>query len=344
MAKKQLKLTYALKNKEIVHISEVDKGLECDCICPACGERLVAKKGEKMMHHFAHSSGNSCEYGYESSLHLAAKDILSNAKKIVIPAVYLEFSSSYKNKQLISEAKEISIDQVELEKRHGDIIPDIVVRSGGKEFFIEIYVTHKVDDDKLKKIKASNTSTIEIDLSKKKETITSTELTYILLNDSAEKIWIYNAVAQKWLNKFNKVADKRHIVYHGLAAHINHCPIKKRMWKGKSYANFIDDCLDCEYCIFVDQSDEDYKTILCSGRSRIATIKDFSIPEDQRIRESDYILQDITEMAVHGGTCPYCGCRLVKRSSRYGEFWGCSNYPHCEFKASCVPETGAPDY
>ena len=87
MAKKQLRLTYALKNGEIVHISNVDKGLSCGCICPACGERLVAKKGEKMMHHFAHKSGSSCEYGYESSLHLAAKDILLNAKQIVIPAV-----------------------------------------------------------------------------------------------------------------------------------------------------------------------------------------------------------------------------------------------------------------
>lgn len=68
----------------------------------------------------------------------------------------------------ISE-KEIPVDRVELEKRFDDIIPDIVVYSGDKYFFIEIYVTHPIDDEKLKKLKEKNISTIEIDLSKIKE-------------------------------------------------------------------------------------------------------------------------------------------------------------------------------
>ncbi len=25
-----------------------------------------------------------------------------------------------------------------------------------------------------------------------------------------------------------------------------------------------------------------------------------------------------------------CGCYMVKRESRIGEFWGCSDYPHCK--------------
>ena len=74
-------LIYALKDDEIIGIQEVESGLKCGCCCPACGEVLVAKKGEKMMHHFSHYAVNNCEYGYESSIHLAAKDILSKAKK-----------------------------------------------------------------------------------------------------------------------------------------------------------------------------------------------------------------------------------------------------------------------
>ena len=34
-----------------------------------------------MMHNFAYYSGENCAYGYESSLHLAAKDIITKAKK-----------------------------------------------------------------------------------------------------------------------------------------------------------------------------------------------------------------------------------------------------------------------
>ena len=49
----------------IRHVGEVESGIACECTCPACGGRLIAKKGTKMIHHFAHAVGESCEYGYE---------------------------------------------------------------------------------------------------------------------------------------------------------------------------------------------------------------------------------------------------------------------------------------
>lgn len=33
--------------------------------------------------------------------------------------------------------------------------------------------------------------------------------------------------------------------------------------------------------------------------------------------------------------CPKCGGQLVMRSGRYGYFYGCSNYPKCQFSAQC---------
>ena len=65
---KHSNLIYAVKDGKVIHISAVESGLSCGCTCPACGESLVAKKGQKMMHHFAHKSGSDCEYGYETSL------------------------------------------------------------------------------------------------------------------------------------------------------------------------------------------------------------------------------------------------------------------------------------
>ncbi len=32
------------------------------------------------------------------------------------------------------------------------------------------------------------------------------------------------------------------------------------------------------------------------------------------------------------GICPRCGGKLVLRNGKYGQFWGCSNYPKCKFK------------
>ena len=75
MATNRLNLVYAIKDGAGISIEDADRGLKCGCVCPACGEPLVAKKGTKVMHHFAHHSGSTCEYGYETSLHLMAKDI-----------------------------------------------------------------------------------------------------------------------------------------------------------------------------------------------------------------------------------------------------------------------------
>jgi DNA topoisomerase-1 len=80
--------------------------------------------------------------------------------------------------------------------------------------------------------------------------------------------------------------------------------------------------------------------LLCSGRLRVASIEDFSIPETQRIKSSNDQLEDMKENAFAAGNCPYCGGKLVERQSQYGTFWGCKNYPHCRFTASADPNTG----
>lgn len=35
--------------------------------------------------------------------------------------------------------------------------------------------------------------------------------------------------------------------------------------------------------------------------------------------------------ALSSGCCPRCGGKLVVRSGRYGDFYGCTNYPTCKF-------------
>lgn len=34
---------------------------------------------------------------------------------------------------------------------------------------------------------------------------------------------------------------------------------------------------------------------------------------------------------VASGVCPLCGRKLVLRSGKYGQFWGCSGYPNCDY-------------
>ena len=48
------------KNGKLVDINDVPSGLECECTCPGCGGKLVAKKGEDTAHHFAHYRIQDC--------------------------------------------------------------------------------------------------------------------------------------------------------------------------------------------------------------------------------------------------------------------------------------------
>lgn len=73
-------LTHAIDaDGKLVYVDDVPNGNKCGCFCPACKEPLMAKKGEKRRHHFAHQSETECEHAYESMLHLLAKEKIREA-------------------------------------------------------------------------------------------------------------------------------------------------------------------------------------------------------------------------------------------------------------------------
>lgn len=323
---KHSNLIYAVKDGKVIHISAVESGLSCGCTCPACGESLVAKKGQKMMHHFAHKSGSDCEYGYETSLHLAAKEILREAKQFKIPAVYVEFPKSYKEKEKISDERIIPIDDVALEQRCGDVVPDIVINSKGQTLFVEIFVTHKVDDDKLEKIRKQGISTIEIDLSSLDEDLVYDNLPDILINNCNLKAWVYNSFAQKQLKRFYEVADQRLIGFNG-EDWVEGCPLELKKLEGETpYARAFRDCLECEFCIEYNGNN-----VLCTGNQNISKLSDFDISEHVRKEKIQYRADCIRKKRIRNGICPNCGGWLFVRNGYKGEFLGCSNYPECKF-------------
>lgn len=46
----------------------------------------------------------------------------------------------------------------------------------------------------------------------------------------------------------------------------------------------------------------------------------------------DSILAEITADDYTTPTCPSCDTKMVRRTSRHGEFWGCRSYPRCKQK------------
>lgn len=79
------------------------------------------------------------------------------------------------------------------------------------------------------------------------------------------------------------------------------------------------------------------KSILCSGEV-VLTVKQMEeaynllLARKMEISTKEHIENIKTlQRNIEHGICPRCGGKLVLRNGRYGEFWGCSNYPKCKF-------------
>lgn len=268
-------MTYALKNGLLEHVSNVESGLACGCVCPSCGGKLEAKKGAKQAHHFAHYNAEECRTGYETSLHLLVKDILGQCKTLLLPPLYLkEKEPNWK----IYDSQSITFSSIEIEKTQGDFIPDVIGYIGQRKLLIEIRVFHAIDERKQAKIQSSDTSCVEVDLSKFDKEITRDDLFSFLTSDCSKTKWVYNSLQEKYRRVLGKYCERIDLVYRGYALHASTCPIPLRLWKGIPYANFMEDCAYCEYL-------QDYKSrepgieestgfLICSGRQKIGSFQD----------------------------------------------------------------------
>lgn len=134
-----------------VYIDDVPNGKKCACFCAECHGALIAKQGNVKAHHFAHASGNDSLKCSQTALHLLAKEIIAEEKRI--PA-FVDGSITF-----------VAVDFVEQEKNLGDIKPDLYAEHNGKPVAIEIFVCHAVDDEKIAKIQNHRLTTFEINLS-----------------------------------------------------------------------------------------------------------------------------------------------------------------------------------
>jgi hypothetical protein len=211
-----LKLAYGIREGNLVHIAQVPNGLSCGCTCPGCGAQLVARnQGKKKVAHFAHHQAPECAHGLQTALHLAAKDIISRHQTFCLPGAVGEFSFTQAYWRTFSfdaahyqscipgdvgvpseyniPSRYVTVNEVRLERKSEDIIPDIVLITPAGQILVEVAVTHFIDELKLAKIKRLGIPCIEIDLSKLPRDFDLPQLEQLLIHGIEEKRWKYNA-------------------------------------------------------------------------------------------------------------------------------------------------------
>ena len=191
-------LTYALRKDsgKLVGVNEVANGLACSCLCPECQAPLVAKNKltNKKAPHFAHASGKACiGGGLESAIHLLAKDILLERRRLYTPPYHFDYNINNLD-SLFKHGELIQFDEVLLEQKvpvwEDYIIPDAIGVLKGKQVFIEFARTHFVDEEKKQKLMQTNKAFLEIDL--RHLSLNKEEIQFALENPEPVKYWLIN--------------------------------------------------------------------------------------------------------------------------------------------------------
>ena len=215
----ELKLTYGKdSNGRLVHVDDVLNGLACDCTCPGCGASLIARKGEKNQHHFAHANGADCSGARMTALHMLAQQIIQEEKKIRKP--WFKDYCEDKSKEIYFEfvSLEQSFKTTEINRR-----PDCVgiIKNGDNQYevWIEIKVKHAIDEEKKKDIERLEVICMEIDLSRLlTERYTEESVRKALFDVSDNKEWINypqlfrkNEIAKKDQEQKEKEEEQRRL-------------------------------------------------------------------------------------------------------------------------------------
>lgn len=271
---------YGQKEGKITHVSNVENGLKCNCICPSCHKKLVAVKNMKSQTrrpHFRHQS-RQCDFkSYsETLIHLLAKQIIEENLFIYVPKINIELSQKTKsyltdigNEPFVNydrlptymsirrEKFKIKIEQVKVEQSKELIRPDLIILSQNKQLLVEIANTHKVDSEKLKKIQDKQWDAIEIDVSTIPAPATRANIESEILNNINRIKWLNNEKLNKQIKIIKQLAAEiREFIWDTADAfktysnqtRVYNCPIKLEITKEK-YVEVNKHCNSCPYFI-----------------------------------------------------------------------------------------------
>lgn len=191
-------LVYGLRpDGTLAHISEVKRGVACGCDCPACGGRLVARKGDENVPHFGHHGGDACGGGPETVLHLLAKEVFRADPSLLLP----KRLGLNKGNVVTKPGQQVTTQFLRIEFTDAKkVIPDLYVRALGYDLFVEVAVTHASDETKIQRLREHGVMAVEIDLSRLPRDSTREQIADAVLR-SAPRCWLYHPDIDKALVK-----------------------------------------------------------------------------------------------------------------------------------------------
>lgn len=310
----------AASTGELLSIHDVERGLACGCVCPSCGTRLEARKGEKKTYHFAHESNKECLYGAEISVYLAFYELLKRTKYFFLPDAVLSFNSC-KEDEIVKKGCMIPLTSVEFHNNPVNYPPELLCYSGDNCFQIILNIADYYSDADYWTLKEygrqHNIPLVAVDMIDP-DALTSFEELQGYIDAPNHKKWIFNRVVEEWDRKYREIAIEPVAFENG---HL--CLAQKNQYKNV-YSARIEDCVYCRYC-YDHMQDQ-----CCIAPSFIDHVEDFKKPLEERKRTFAEINKLKAIKKISEFSCPKCGAPMRRRVGPNGVFAGCSKYPQCK--------------
>lgn len=228
--------------------------------CLDCEELLTLRRPRRKRAHFAHRPDSVC--AGETALHRYAKERLQKRKTLTLPALVLTNEGLSED---VFKGGVYEFEKVRPEQDLGTFQPDAIATYHGAELAIEFCVSHAVDNEKRCKVRDSDLSMVEIDLSGiRAGRLSAEELDQAILH-SAPRRWIHHRrEAAAAMKLAERVASKRAERGGRLAYHIEKQlrPSYPRGWKddasrsveGAGLKHLIDLDVECAHWFAVPRA------------------------------------------------------------------------------------------
>lgn len=110
---------------KVVGVDQVCSGINCGCVCLFCDVVLIARKGDKKAHHFAHNArevneDKPCLASFERAVFWMARTIFQEEKSFYIPKKKVHFKDGNLKifKEYLIEDKWIEYSNIEFPEPH----------------------------------------------------------------------------------------------------------------------------------------------------------------------------------------------------------------------------------
>lgn len=363
----KLLLTYAYDvNGNLVHIDNAQKGQKYTC--PTCGVELILKiskipEGQKYhrRNHFAHK-GNSDNHCSESFLHKLFKERcvdyirekIASGHSLLFEWHCMQCGEEH-NGNLLKKAVNV-IMECDLDVCK----PDVALLDGNGKvvIVIEVVVTHKPDQAVLEYYNDNKIACIQInvvdfqDCEIVEEKLSHPDDVNLCPNPVCDECGgrmntaklIITSTMCGYCNKGTKIAL---IATNDCELYINPyefssaevvkaiglgVQLAKRYSRKHDTIYFVNKCEECEEIvgeIYADRSLRDN----CLTEEMIGYKCKHCIEKLYFLKTRGYYYSPVENEIIYSNPerCPSCFGFIVLRKSRFGQFWGCENYPKCTF-------------